>query len=72
MRDGILDQRHPNQTLLGRFDCFLNCQRNFAGFACAKPDMPTFIANHDEGRKRHVLTALHDFGHAVDGNNLIF
>jgi hypothetical protein len=29
------------------------------------------VANHDERREREVLTALHDLGDAVDGDELI-
>src|SRR6185437_2749673 len=71
MRESILNQRHANQILLGRLDAFLDRQRNFARFARPESDVAGFIADHDQRRKRKVLTTLHDLGDAVDRNDLI-
>src|SRR5882724_9586091 len=68
----VLDQGHANQTLFCSFDRLLNRQRNFARLARAKSDVPAFIADDDQRRKRQILAALHDFRNAVDRNHLVF
>ena len=48
MRQSVFDQRNSNQALLRRFDGFFYCQRHFARFAGAKPDMARFVTDDNQ------------------------
>ena len=43
---------------------------NFPGFAETEAYFATFIANNDESGETKTAAAFHDFGGAVDENNL--
>ena len=45
---------------------------HFARLAGAKTYVPAFIAYDYERRERKVLAAFHHFGHAIDGDHLVF
>src|SRR6185369_11212264 len=72
VREGVIDQRHANQVLLRRLDSLFDREGHFARLAGAETDVPAFVTNHYERREREVLTALNDFGDAIDGDYLIF
>src|SRR6185503_3627863 len=72
VRQGVIDQRHANQILLRRLDSLFDREGHFARLAGAETDVPAFVTYHYERRERQVLTALNDFGDAIDGDYLIF
>src|SRR5881392_1603169 len=72
MRQGVFDQRHANEVLLGRFNSFFDRQRNFTRFAGAKTYMAAFVTDDDERGERKVLAALDYFGDAIDRDHLVF
>src|SRR5215813_2743535 len=72
VRQRVIDQRHANQVLLRRLDSLFDRERHFARLTGAETDVPAFVPYHYERREREVLTALDDFGDAIDGDYLIF
>src|SRR5690606_11909086 len=64
-------ERNADQRLLGFFRRLADRFRHFARLAVAEANAALLVANDDEGREREVLTALHDLGDAVDGDELI-
>ena len=60
-----------NHVLLRGFNGFADRLRHFLGFAAAVAHMSAFIPDDDERAEAEVLSALHDLGDAIDGNNRI-
>ena len=72
MRDRGFEHVDLAQILLRRFDALLDGGRDFLGLPGAEADdLSAGIADHDQSREAHVLAALDDFGHAVDGDDLL-
>src|SRR5437667_5223258 len=62
---------HLHQVLLGRLDALADRHGHFPGFPGAIADVPACVPHHDQGRKAHVLAALHDLGDTVDRHHLV-
>src|SRR6266404_1953641 len=72
VRQGLMDQWHPDQVLFGGFDSLLDCKRHFSRFAGPETHVTRFIADYDQRGEREVLTALYHFCNAVNRDYLIF
>src|SRR5438105_3526460 len=73
VRNGSLGEVYANQVLLGRLDALADGLRNFFGFAGTVAHHRRGRSDdHDQRRERHVLAALDDLGHAIDGHYLVF
>src|SRR5712691_835190 len=72
MRQGVLDEWHADQVLLGSLDAFLDRQRHFARLAGAETDVSGLVTHDDQRRERKIFAALDDLGHTIDRNDLIF
>ena len=63
----------PHQVLFGRLNSLANGLGNFLRLARAiADDGRAGISHHHQGREGEVLAALDHFGHAVDGDHLVF
>ena len=68
-----LGQVHLHQVLLRRLNPLADGLRHFLRLAGTVADHGRAgIAHHDQRRERQVLAALDHFGHAVDGDHLVF
>src|SRR2546422_2975563 len=72
MRQSVFDDRNPNQIFLRCLHRFFDRQGHFAGLPGTKTYVAGFVAYHHQRRERQILSALHNLGHAIDRNDLIF
>jgi hypothetical protein len=60
-----------DQILLGLLDALFDGHGHFARFAHTETGVAATVPNNNKRRKAQVLAALHDFGDAIDGNDVV-
>src|SRR5262249_22682665 len=71
MQRATLAQRHARQVALGRVGRLADRLRHFARLAVTKADPALLVTDNDERSEAEAASALHNFGDAVDVDELV-
>src|SRR5450755_2478052 len=71
VRDRTGDPGHPEEALLRRLDALGDRRGHLLGLAVADADHAVAVAHHDQRGEAEPAAALHDLGHAVDGDDAL-
>src|SRR5580704_1899384 len=71
MQRASLAQRHAGEPALGSVGRLADRFRHLARFAMTESDAALLVANDDQSGKAETPAALHDFGDAIDVNELV-